>query len=267
MYADLHIHTNASDGTWNIEELLNNIINKNISLFSITDHDTFENSVKMLKRTLNYDGRFVIGCETSCSYNGTVYHITTYNFDHKNRKFQELLIANKKVWNQFNDDIIKSLSIKNLNISFNKYQEYHYSRSRGASKSINFLMDEGIINTLSEFVKLMGTLNCTLEYQAPEVVLNILKQAGATTFLAHPSAYTKSFLHYDELDKWLEFGVSGFECYSPYSKSNDSVKYVEYCNNNHALISGGSDCHGNFLPERKLGHPQIKPDQLNLNFL
>lgn len=32
---DMHIHTNESDGTWDIDELLKHLINRNIKVFSI----------------------------------------------------------------------------------------------------------------------------------------------------------------------------------------------------------------------------------------
>ena len=38
--ADLHMHTRASDGTLTPKELLKEIVEKDIKLFSVTDHDS-----------------------------------------------------------------------------------------------------------------------------------------------------------------------------------------------------------------------------------
>ena len=43
MKVDMHIHTLASDGTWTAEELVENIIENKISIFSVTDYDSIEN--------------------------------------------------------------------------------------------------------------------------------------------------------------------------------------------------------------------------------
>ena len=37
---DLHMHTRASDGTLTPKELLKEIVEKDIKLFSVTDHDS-----------------------------------------------------------------------------------------------------------------------------------------------------------------------------------------------------------------------------------
>lgn len=57
---DMHVHTDASDGTWSTEDLLELIIKKDIKLFSITDHDTIENCIRML-HTVPEDIKYVVG--------------------------------------------------------------------------------------------------------------------------------------------------------------------------------------------------------------
>ena len=37
---DLHVHTNYSDGTWNLKKLLEEAEKAKIEILSITDHDT-----------------------------------------------------------------------------------------------------------------------------------------------------------------------------------------------------------------------------------
>ena len=49
---DLHIHTNVSDGTWDVYELKEKLIKNNIKIFSITDHDdigNIENMARIIK--------------------------------------------------------------------------------------------------------------------------------------------------------------------------------------------------------------------------
>ncbi|HJO93238.1 MAG TPA: PHP domain-containing protein [Victivallales bacterium] len=267
MYADLHIHTNASDGTYNVDELLSEVKKKNITLFAITDHDSISNALKMLNNLENYNGRFIMGCESSCSYEGKIYHITSYDFDYNNEEFLKLIDKNSKIWIQYNDDIVEYLAAGNSNISINKYRRYQNNPSRGGSKAINFLIDEGIINSFEDLIKLAKNFNCSMEFNLPELVIDIIKKAGGTPFLAHPNAYNKrKRLPYNDLDKWLEFGIEGIECFSPYCTDEDTKFYIDYCNANNILISGGSDCHGDFLPERKLGKPVIIVDKLRLTF-
>ena len=45
MYADLHIHSTASDGTLMPEEIVELALKKNLSVISLTDHDTTDGIV------------------------------------------------------------------------------------------------------------------------------------------------------------------------------------------------------------------------------
>ena len=44
---DMHMHTNASDGTWDVNELKNELIHNKINIFSVTDHDCIDNIKNM----------------------------------------------------------------------------------------------------------------------------------------------------------------------------------------------------------------------------
>jgi len=44
---DMHMHTCASDGTWDVMELKEQLIKNKIDIFSITDHDCVDNVKKM----------------------------------------------------------------------------------------------------------------------------------------------------------------------------------------------------------------------------
>jgi hypothetical protein len=62
----------------------------------------------------------------------------------------------------------------------------------------------------------------------------------------------------------LDYGIQGIECYHP--ENNEEITYyaIETCNKHKLLITGGSDCHGEFAPGRRIGYPDIRFDMLNL---
>ena len=63
---DLHTHTNHSDGTDSVEEILKNAERSNIEILSITDHDSvgayFELEENPNLRNL-YSGKIIVGSE------------------------------------------------------------------------------------------------------------------------------------------------------------------------------------------------------------
>lgn len=67
--ADLHIHTNFSDGHPSIEEVLEYVQeNTDLNVIAITDHDTIEGALlaKKLAHSSNYRFEVIVGEEISC---------------------------------------------------------------------------------------------------------------------------------------------------------------------------------------------------------
>jgi predicted metal-dependent phosphoesterase TrpH len=81
---DLHMHTTASDGSIEIEELLEEIIEKGIDLFSVTEHDSIENMEKISSFAKINKINYIPGVELSATYKGRRMHILGYGIDHTN---------------------------------------------------------------------------------------------------------------------------------------------------------------------------------------
>lgn len=264
---DMHIHTTASDGTWDIEELLELIIKSNIKLFSITDHDTIESSVRML-HSIPKNIFYVIGVEISCTYNDGEYHITAYDFDYKNSKLNELLKFNQIQRKEFNTRIVQYVKETNLLKEIDDYSSYKYDRNRGGWESLNYLLDKNIIKNLNEYFEIIKLSKEKLYFKSPREVIETIKEAGGYSFLAHPSAYEKgSRLSIEILNEWGNYGIAGIECFSPYIKNVEDINYyIRFCKENNLMISAGSDCHGKFN-NRTLGIPKVSMDEIQLDFI
>ena len=264
---DMHIHTSASDGTWTVEELLEYIIERNIKVFSITDHDTTYNSLRIMDNIPN-DICYVIGVEISCTYNDQEYHITAYNFDYENVELQGLLEFNMLQKDENNSNIIKYLKEINRLTDIEDYFTYKYESNRGGWNSLNYLLDKNIIKNMADYFEIMKWSNERLSFKEPKEVIDIIKAAGGFSFLAHPSAYEKGEkLSLKVLEEWKDYGISGIECYSPYlDNMEDANYYVEFCNENNLMISAGSDCHGEFN-NRTLGIPRVTMNDVRLDFI
>ena len=47
--ADLHIHSNCSDGSDGVKALVQNIVGAGLQVFALTDHDTVEGCTEIIK--------------------------------------------------------------------------------------------------------------------------------------------------------------------------------------------------------------------------
>jgi len=264
MLVDLHIHTKASDGTWDRHELIERLPENNIGLFSITDHDTIENSRLALDELEGYDLKFMIGVEISCTYMNKNYNLTAYSFDANDTSLLQLLEENRRAWDDNNARMIRLLEADNSTVDYSNYKRYQYERNRGGWKSLNFLLDLKLIRDVPGYLDLFQRLENKLVFKDPETIINTVRKAQGVSFLAHPNAYFHGpSLPTEQLKKWIDFGISGIECYSPYPGLVKAEDYVSFCKKNDLLISGGSDCHGTFN-NTKLGNPRITLDMLNM---
>lgn len=268
-YVDLHIHTCASDGTWNPEEVVRNVKSSGIEIFAVTDHNEITN-VEATQKIASQSGlRCISGVELSATYRDREYHILAYKFDLQNPVILERVNKNSLISKQHDLKVIESLMSDYKEISCDEFLEYKGESRRGGWPSLNYLIDKGIIQDMYQYFDIEERLDLKMVFDTPEEIIRSIREAGAIAILAHPPAYTvDGFMEMEQLEAFVSFGIQGLECYSPYYKNqNDSKYYVEFCKRNGLYISGGSDCHGSFVPSRKLKHPEILKEQLVLPFL
>ncbi|MCG8571207.1 MAG: PHP domain-containing protein, partial [Spirochaetes bacterium] len=266
MYADLHIHTTASDGTWDIEEVLTKLKEKNITLFSITDHDTITNTLKMEEKLsgLSSSIDFIRGVEISATYCEKEYHILCYHFDKTDTSLLKLLAENIKRREQYNIDTIKKLEKRYSQIALSDFNAFMMDNTKGGWKSFQYCIEREICSNLQEYFIIMKELDLKLYFYSPQQVIQTIKEAGGIPVLAHPSAHFKrEKMPDEELLKWLNMGIEGLECFTPYCDAEISQQYQKFCQKNNIHVTGGSDCHGTFV-DRKLGQPLIRREQLTI---
>ncbi len=63
MYADLHMHTHFSDGTFSPEELAGHGKRVGLKMMSLTDHDTIDGCERMAAACAENSIEFITGCE------------------------------------------------------------------------------------------------------------------------------------------------------------------------------------------------------------
>lgn len=264
--ADMHIHTCASDGTWDVYDLKRELKKRGIGFFAITDHDSMSSVRPMFDAIAGDNSLFMIsGVELTATYEGREYHLTAYGYDLDDRGLADLTGWCRKTRLDFNRSYMEEyMVVKYPQISMEDYDGYEYDPRRGGWKSLNYMIDRGIHKDIAEHFADIRESKMTVTFKTPEEVISIAKMSGAKIFLAHPSYhYRGGIMPKKELRYWTEAGIDGIECYSPYNGAY-SGNYVEYCLRYGLLISGGSDCHGGFTLSRELGEPFITTENLSL---
>ena len=94
---DLHVHTNYSDGTWDLKKLLEEAEKAKIEVLSITDHDTVKvyKELEKIDYKKVYSGKILSGVEFNTVYDGVAFHLLAYDFDY--RKLEPWIYENYEI--------------------------------------------------------------------------------------------------------------------------------------------------------------------------
>lgn len=265
---DLHIHTAASDGTWNPSKLLENIKKAGIEIFAVTDHDTTLNVKEAAVLARENQLLFVPGVEINAVDNKSNYHILGLGIDTEAKALQELLRKTRECIEETDNESIRYLEKRFRNISFSEFSNYCNDPERGGWSALNYLIDKGLCKTWKDFFVLFNEGYKPFDNRAfalPEEAIAAILEAGGMPVLAHPGASIYNNKDYKAMiSNIINQGIRGIECYHP-DNSREVTEYcITICNEYNLLITGGSDCHGEFVSERSLGHPDVRLNQLKL---
>ena len=85
-FADLHLHTYFSDGTFSPEELVGHGVRLGFAALSLTDHDSVEGCARMAEVCEASGITFIPGTELTAEHEDTELHILGYFVDTQNQK-------------------------------------------------------------------------------------------------------------------------------------------------------------------------------------
>ena len=85
-FADLHLHTRFSDGTFSPEELTGHARRLGFAALALTDHDSVEGCAPMAAACGAVGIEAITGTELTAEYNDTEVHLLGYFLDTQNQK-------------------------------------------------------------------------------------------------------------------------------------------------------------------------------------
>src|SRR5437016_6164008 len=87
MFADLHLHTQFSDGTYSPEELVSHARRHGLAALALTDHDTVEGCPRAARACETAGIEFISGTELTAEQEGNELHILGYFIAIEDRRF------------------------------------------------------------------------------------------------------------------------------------------------------------------------------------
>lgn len=256
---DLHIHSDYSDGSYNLKELLKEILATGITTFALTDHDTIAGCNEM-KELIPTGIKFIPGIELTCIADDIKCHILGYNCNPNNKTLNDLIEHGKFLRRKKLETRIDYLKEKwRIELTEEELNWLYSRRSVVKTHFANILANRGLGNNNVEIMKkyLDGCKTGNTRLNIEEAI-NAITESGGIPIWAHPLGgegeihlTPEKFL--PKLDKMIGYGIKGLECfYSRYSE-NEANFLTDCASKHHLLISGGSDFHGKNKTGIKLG--------------
>jgi len=271
---DLHIHSTASDGSLSPLEILSLAREIGLEAISITDHDTIDGVLDILKQPPQPGLEFITGVEISCEPPpgfkelGSI-HLLGYGFSVYDKKLNTLLEAAKEARITRNPKIIEQLNRLGVKISMDQVQKRFGADQTGRPHIAELMKELGYVETFDEaFDKYLGKGGPAYvdKYKiACEEAVKTVLDAGGIPVLAHPGllSFSRSDQPEEFVDILIQYGLGGMEVY--YTDHSEPVTgfYESLCAMKNLGVTGGSDFHWVFNEGVSLGTGK---NNLNIGF-
>lgn len=262
--ADLHLHTNCSDGSFSPEEIARRVKEAGVSLFAVTDHDNME-GVERARNAAREEGLLFVGGMEISSYNeGGRVHVLGYRCE-KNEAYEEFLKARVEgAYLRADDSRKKANAYLGTNLTMEDIEAYKKEKHAPLHT----------MHVVSAFASALGEERLTvysglfdygkpaysgLYRPKPEDAIAVIHKLGGIAVLAHP-AKIKTHNLQNLMDALVRAGLGGIECYHSSHTESDSARFAAYAKEKNLLVTGGSDYHGPHM-KRVLGLPEFYPSE------
>ena len=249
-YADLHIHSNHSDGIKSPEEIIAYAKKNNIRYISITDHDSI--SSQYVTKEEHKDINIIPGIELSTEYNDMEVHLLGYFIDIDNSDLNRVVNELNKRRLKRIEEILFNLRKENIYLTLEDL-EINNNTTIGRGHIANAIVKKGYYNnynTAFRSLLVKGKIGYVkgnkLNYKE---CLDIIKISDGIPVLAHPGQIYRKIEIENIIKEFKCFGLKGVEVYHPCHSKDDISKISNLAKKYKLCITGGSDYHG--TPEKK----------------
>jgi len=263
-FVDLHIHSNASDGTYSPEEIIDLAVKSGISAISITDHDTLDGVKKVLVKGIPDSLGFLTGVEISsappngCFCSGS-FHILGYGVDPDNQELLNVLARQKQARLDRNPKMLDRLSDLGKKIALEDVEAEASGGQPGRPHIAVCMVKAGYVKSLEEAFDKYLAKGRPAYVEKKKIpcgdAIRVISQSGGAAILAHPGLLR---CPHDEpfemlFDCLCDMGLAGLEAYYSGHSESQAAMFQGLARRKGLIVTGGSDFHGEIKPDIKIG--------------
>ena len=257
-YVDLHVHSDASDGTLPPEEVVSAAAAAGLKAIALTDHDTVAGIVRARAAAERLPLELAPGIELSCVWQGTEIHILGLFIDETCPALQQALDRLVQIRKRRNLQMLARFQEDGFAITLEDLRSGNPDTVITRAHFARILTEKGYAPSMDaafrEYLQYGGRYCARKEMVTPEEAMELLRTADAWPCLAHPVQYHLDGPQLEALIRHLkQQGLRGLEVYHPSQTPGQSCQLREMTRSHGLLPSGGSDFHGSNKPDIRLG--------------
>jgi len=243
-FADLHLHTQFSDGTFTPEELVLYAQKSGLACIAVTDHDTVEACVRAAAACAAVRMEFIPGAELTAEHEDIEVHVLGYFLDTENRALLGRIAQFQTVRQQRIYEMVAALNKLGVPLKVEAVFALANCKSPGRPHVARALVKEQLIGSLDEaferYLKKGRPAWVPKTKMSALESVELIHQAGGLAVMAHPGLNRSDEI----IPALVEAGLDGIECFHTKHSTVMSERYLEIAERHHLLVTGGSDCHG-----------------------
>jgi len=244
MFADLHLHTSFSDGTYSPEEVVDHARRHGLNAIALTDHDTVEGCLRAEAASRSAGIEFLAGTELTAEQDGHEIHILGYDVDTQNSRLLREIQKFQVVRQNRVREMVARLNRMNIPLQAEEVFALANCRAPGRPHVARALVKAGLVSDLDEaferFLKRNRPAWVPKFKMTATDAIELIHQAGGAAVMAHPGLNRSD----EVIPTMAEAGLDGLECFHTKHSTLTAEHYLELADRFHLLVTGGSDCHG-----------------------
>lgn len=243
-FADLHLHTNFSDGTFTPEELVQQAQKSGLACIAVTDHDSVEASARAAAACAAVNMEFVPGAELTAELEDTELHVLGYFLDTQNKTLLAEIAKYQAVRRNRIHEMVARINDLGMPLQPESVFELANCKSPGRPHVARAMVKAGLVRNLDEAFELFLKRGRAAWVPKSKVsaleAIELVHQAGGLAVMAHPGLNRTD----DIIPDLVAAGLDGIECFHTKHSTSMSERYLEIADKYKLLVTGGSDCHG-----------------------
>jgi 3',5'-nucleoside bisphosphate phosphatase len=244
MFADLHLHSQFSDGTYTPEEVVAQGARFNFAALALTDHDTVEGCARMAAACAAVQIEFIPGAELTAEQDGNELHILGYFLDTQNTKLLTEIAKFQVIRQQRIRDMVARLNELNVPLQAESVFKLANCQSPGRPHVARALVKARLCRSLDEafdrFLKKGRPAWVPKAKMSAVEGIELIHQAGGLAVMAHPGLNRTD----EVIPDLVAAGLDGLECFHTKHTATTAARYLALADKFKLLVTGGSDCHG-----------------------